>query len=38
LVGDEDFRSQGKLILDLGGLLMEAATVKERILAFFSTG
>ena len=30
LVGDEDFRSQGKLILDLGGLLMEAATVRER--------
>jgi len=29
LVGDEDYRDQGKLILDLGGLLMEAATVKE---------
>jgi hypothetical protein len=27
LVGDEDFRYQGKLILDLGGLLMEGATV-----------
>jgi hypothetical protein len=30
LVGDEDFRYQGKLILDLGGLLMEAATVALR--------